>query len=396
MKMVDNLLEGKLLLRIREKIERKLGVLARIVLFSHGAVDEKKIFFMTFDSSYTCNPSYIADEIVRRNLPVQLVFVRPGKGEMIGFSRVPECVKLVKRGTAEMFREQASSKIWIDNALNCLWYHIPKKKNQIYINTWHGSMGIKRLSGNDHWLKIASKCDKTTDYIITNSTFEEGVFRESFWPSTKLLQYGHPRNDILFDHSASEKLAASVREFFQIEGDKKLLLYAPTFRDSGNTRCYNVDYGRLKAALDKRFGGDWVILVRMHFKNRSISKRLKQSDWLINATAYPDMQELIVASDAGLTDYSSWAYDFVLTGRPLFLYTPDLADYDQDRGFCYDIDTTPFPRSETNDALVASVENFDEKLYHENVQRFLDERGCYEHGDAASRVVDKIQELLQI
>lgn len=349
---------------------------------------------MTYDNSYTCNPSYIVDEIVRRNLPVDIVFVAPGDGSQPrGIDRIPPSVRLVRRGTAKMFREQATSRIWIDNALNCLWYQMPKKKNQVYINTWHGSLGIKKLSGDQHWLQIAKRCRTTTDYCITNSQFEEDVFRHTFWPHTPFLRYGHARNDILLNHEAAADVSAKVRSYFGIDADKKILLYAPTFRDNGNTRFLNVDYQRVREALEERFSGEWVILARLHFKNRK-DVRFHAHDCLVDATDYPEMQELMVAADAGITDYSSWAYDFVLTGKPLFLYTPDIDDYNQDRGFYYNLDTTPFPLSRTNDGLASSILAFDDAAYQRDVQRFLKGKGCYESGHAARLAVDKIQKLL--
>lgn len=106
------------------------------------------------------------------------------------------------------------------------------------------------------------------------------------------------------------------------------------------------------------------------------------------------MQELMVAADAGITDYSSWAYDFVLTHKPLFLYTPDLKDYNQARGFYYNLNSTPFPLSETNDDLVSNIRHFDDVVYQYDVDEFLKDKGCYETGKAAQLAVDKIQKIL--
>lgn len=236
---------------------------------------------MTYNNGYTCNPAYIVDEIVRRDLPVEIVFVGPTRGRMIGEEIIPTSanIKVVRRGTAEMFKEQGSSKIWIDNALNCLWCDVPKRDKQIYINTRHGSMGIKRLNGNKRWLKIASRCNKTTDFCITNSMFEEEVFRSSFWPDVPFLRLGHPRNDVLFNGNMCEAVNRKVRKYYGIGTEKKILLYAPTFRDNGNIHCFNIDYLSLKCALQNKFGNDWVILLRFHFKNRNIVHKLDESDW---------------------------------------------------------------------------------------------------------------------
>lgn len=209
------------------------------------------------------------------------------------------------------------------------------------------------------------------------------------------MRYGHARNDILFDKRREAEIRNSVRDYFKLEHDVKIMLYAPTFRDDGNVQYLNLDYASLKDTLEKRFGGQWVILIRMHHKNKWVNDlNIRNNEWLLNATGYLDMQELIVAADAGLTDYSSWAYDFVLTRRPLFLYTPDLDNYDQERGFYYSIDSTPFPLAYTNEGLCENILNFNQAIYLNKVEAFLEEKGCYETGQAAKLVVDKIEELM--
>ena len=145
------LLDGNLLLKARKHLDRQFTYAMRNIILRFRKVQNNKIFISTYDNNYTCNPSYIADEIVRRNLDVDIVWVGPKKGIIKSFAKMPHSIRVVKRDTVEMYEEQASARIWIDNALNCVWYGIPKKRNQVYINTWHGSMGIKRLSGNRFW-----------------------------------------------------------------------------------------------------------------------------------------------------------------------------------------------------------------------------------------------------
>lgn len=409
----------KLITRIRRKLDYIIGFLVRRIIYSRGKVENNKIFFMTFDDSYSCNARYIADEILRQKLPIQIVWVVPAKGKIIR-SRYPEGAKLVRRGSYTMFEEQSSSRVWIDNALNCVWYGMPKKKEQVYINTWHGSMGIKRLNGNKTWMYRARRCNKQTDYCVTNSTFEEQVFHDTFWPNVPYLKFGHARNDILFNEEACENLKEKVYKFFKlnskqtvqvsdesfdleiadecpkIEQTKKLLLYAPTFRDSGKTNFKAIDYARLKSVLEERFGGEWVILVRTHFKDRTQKTNIKFNSWLKNASNYEDMQELLAVVDIGITDYSSWAYDYVLTKKPIFLYTPDLDIYDQERGFYYPLESTPFPLAKSNDQLVEEILNFDSQHYQKCVSDFLKDKGCYEDGHASERVVNKIKEIIGI
>lgn len=401
-----------ILFRIRRKCDFIIGFVIRNIVYRRGEIQANKIFVMTFDSSFSCNARYIAEEIVRRHLPVEIVWVVPSKGR-IPQESFPESIKLVRRESYEMYEEQATAKFWIDNALNCVWYGMPKKKGQVYINTWHGSMGIKRLSGNKVWLHRAKRCNKKTDYCITNSAFEENVFRETFWTSVPYLKYGHARNDILFQPEKKDALREKVLQYLylqpELNGDEvsfegkeekaenpKLFLYAPTFRDRGRTDFDELDYERLKLALEKRFGGEWIILIRAHFKDRARKTSIKEVAWCKDVSDYADIQELLAVVDAGMTDYSSWAYDYVLTKRPLFLFAPDLDDYDQSRGFYYPLESTPFPLARDNDTLEKEVLLFDESVYKAKIDRFLSEKGCYEDGHASERIVDKIEELMGI
>ena len=146
-------------------------------------------------------------------------------------------------------------------------------------------------------------------------------------------------------------------------------------------------------ALEKKFGGKWVVLLRFHFKLRSAKIPKKYLNNVVNVTDYPDMQELLCACDLGITDYSSWMCDYVLTRRPGFLFVSDLKDYKDERGFYYPLTSTPFKVCETTEELVDAIKKYDEKEYQKSVDKFLKDRGCYEDGKVSSKVVKKIEEL---
>lgn len=389
------LVEGHFLLTICKKIDYSIGVLARKLLYHSGEIQKNKIFVMTYDDLFTCNPRYIAEELLRQNLPVQIIWAVSPKITEEQRREFPPEIRLVNRGSFEMYEEMASAKIWIDNALNCVWDNMPKKKGQIYINTWHGSLGIKRLSGGSVWMRRARRCQKYTDFCISNSTFEEKVYKDTFWPETTYLRYGHARNDILFREAFRKDTHQAIVQYFGLEPDSKILLYAPTFRDDMSTDCFDLDYAALKKSLETRFGGSWTILVRMHFKNRMSNTVFSRHHWLKNATHFPDMQKLMVSADAGITDYSSWAYDYLLTRRPLFIYATDIDRYNNQRGLYYPLQETPFAIACNSTELCANIEAFDGSAYGERIEQFLNEKGCIEDGKASERIAYKIMELLK-
>lgn len=167
-------------------------------------------------------------------------------------------------------------------------------------------------------------------------------------------------------------------------------MYAPTFRDNHRFDCYQIDYERLRNALSDKFGGKWRVLVRFHLNVRRFSKNaLEKNENVIDVTDYPDIQELMLISDIAITDYSSWIYDYILTRKPGFIYATDIEDYNNERGFYYKLESTPFPIATDNDALIRNIESFNYDLYHEKLESFLVDKGCMDDGKASSRLVKK-------
>ncbi len=393
----------------RLKVDSAIGWLTRKIYYGKPKkIKNNRIFVMSYDKDFSCNPRYIVEELLRQHKDVEIYSVYDNDYTYSETRRhYPPEVKLVEFRTKAMYDAMATSKIWIDNALNMVWYGMPKSKGQYYLNTWHGSLGIKRLGGNRKWMNRAAKANKVTDYCITNSTFEENVFRETFWKDVPFLKFGHARNDIFFNEERMKEKRRQVLRYFDIEEsnassdkemsggentEKLICLYAPTFREN-SSKYIPLDFESLKNALEKKYNREVIIIVRAHNKDRA-AWGFKESDWLKDGSFYGDMQELLPGIDVGISDYSSWVYDFMLTERPILLYAPDLELYDQERGFYYPIDTTPFPVAKTQSELEKAVLEFDESIYKADVKRFLEDKGCYEDGKACERIVEELDKLM--
>ena len=272
---------------------------------------------------------------------------------------------------------------------------------QKYIQTWHGSLGIKKieksvncLTKDNQWLDCAIENSYMTDYWISNSNFEDNVYKEAFWDVKNIMQFGHPRNDIFFKDN--HDIILKVKKIYNIPENKNILLYAPTFREDEKLSHYNLDFEAVKNALLNKFGGDWVMLVRLHSRLENLfNEYFKDKGGIINASNYPDMQELLVAADVGITDYSSWMFDYMLSKKPVFIYAEDIEEYNTERGFYYPLESTPFPIARNNEELAKNIENFDNEKYIKEVDKFLKEKGCIEDGHASERVVDLIEEIMK-
>lgn len=360
-----------------------------------------QIMFRTYQDEYTCNPKYLCEEIIRQGLDYDLVWVCSKK--TVHRFNFPPQVRTVEFDSVEYYEELVQSKFLIDNAHNFTWEPVYKRKGQILINLWHGSLGLKRINAdtdtNTKRVKAGKRGGKYTDYCISNSEFEDMVYRTTYWPNTAIKRFGHPRNDLMFSDAASiAEIKLRVCRELEINPDCKLLLYAPTFRDGKDFRCFNIDYLALRNALTTRFGGNWIILTRFHYHTKKLIKKmsadmgLAQHKFVVSADNYDDIQELIAVSDAAITDYSSWICDFVLTHRPGFLFTTDIDTYVTERGFYYPLEDTPFPIACNNDELVNNVLNFNEDKYEQNINKYFERLACCEDGNASKRVIDLINE----
>lgn len=393
-KVINSIKEGTFFEKVKHKINVNVKKVLRKITLKNAKIDPKKVIFITFQGKYTCNPKAIAEEFIRRNSDYKLVWV-VRKEDLKERDKFPSELKLVVRESLEFYKELASSKFIIENANDTVYMKYNKRPGQVIIQTWHGSLGFKRLDKvkNEAWVAKADELGNETDFIVSNSEFENMVYRTSYWENTEILEYGHARNDMLLNKTKYNKMNKKVREYYNIDKNTKILLYAPTFRDDFSADTYNLDYAKLLDALKEKFGGNWVIMVRFHFKLRNVDFSDDLTDNIINATDYYDMQELLCAADIGITDYSSWLCDFVLTEKPGFIYCNDMDKYVDERGFYYPLSETPFPVSKTNDELEKNILNFDIKKYEKQRQSFLKKRGCYEKGNASKRIVDKIYEL---
>ena len=318
---------------------------------------------------------------------------------------IEQHVHFIKTNTYEYFEAAASSKILFTNSLlGDKFYPFPVRKDQLVVQTWHGSLGIKRFdpahyNTNVTWPIAAERTGRLTTKIISNSAFEDGVFRETFWKKTPILKYGHARNDIFFPQSENVRSYLKRRfcEANSLPEDTKFALYAPTFRDDHNFAVYDLDAEQTVHALEKRFGGDWKLLLRYHDndKKNEAKKNTVRSEDVIDVTQYPDMQSLLAFTDCGITDYSSWIYDYVLLRRPGFLFAMDRAKYDNERGFYFRLEDTPFPVSTDSDELEESILAFDEEKFQKRVTQFLSDKSCMDDGNASVRIADQILEWIR-
>lgn len=373
-----------------------LAKITRYFMMRHIKIQPNKVIFIPFQGDYSCNLKYITEELLRQESGSEIVWV-VRKATLRHSDMYPSQIRFVEQYKLDYYHELASSKVWVVNSVDFLKRKVYKKPGQILIETWHGSLGIKRFDASVNagraWVRAARYCGKVADYCISNSEFEDNVFKGTFWANTPILRYGHPRNDVLLRSEAARVASERARDLLNLPEDTRLVLYAPTFRDNHQFGAYALDYARLCSALERRFGGNWMVITRFHPTVRKFSKTRGATKGCIDATGYDDIQELMCVADFGITDYSSWIYDFMLTRKPGIIFATDVEEYDTERGFYYSLTETPFPLCTTNDEVESAIASFDEVGYAEEVESFLRGKGCVEDGLASERVAEKITNL---
>lgn len=334
--------------------------------------------------SISCNPYYIF-KYMSQKYEGQFEYIWEYRGEN------SKLEKTVVPGTPRSIYYIMTSKFIISN--DGLGSYIPKRKNQVFINTWHGG-GAYKKSGTDFItdqhlvdMKINQICGKQTDIFISScSKFSDVMSQAKLVSRGKFLECGMPRNDFLVT-GTEEDIAKKVRNYFQIDVGKKIVLFAPTYRGEEKTAKFHSELNveMCIKALQRRFGGAWVFLMRKHHFVKNV-----KFENCINASDYPDMQELLYAADVFITDYSSTIWDYSLTFKPGFLFVPDLNEYRVERSFYTPPESWAFPLAETNEMLCQAIQNYDEDENRKKICRHHELLGNKEKGDATETIVKLI------
>lgn len=380
-------------------------------LYQNSSVKNNRIIFNNFNGKgYGCHPKYIAEEIIRRKLPYDMYWLCENE-DILNNGDIPTNIKKVIYKSKEAIRLLYSAKVLVSNVrcVKLLKRGWEKTDNQVYIQTWHGSLGIKKIGHSieaktfpatvEHGDSSYDEELTKWDFLISNSEFENNVYKEALKWDKETLMFGHPRNDIFFvDECKKKQIRNKILSFYGLDTNSKIILYAPSYRYNNNIQSYQLDYENVLKNLKNRFQGKWVAMLRLHprlVKSNLAKQFLLSLTDVVDASCYPDMQELMVSADALITDYSSCIFDFMLSEKPAFIFATDINEYNNERGFYYPLETTPFPIAKTNDELAQNILKFDMDKYSLEVEQFLKDKGCMEDGLASKRVVDLIEKIMR-
>ena len=334
------------------------------------------------------SPAAIARELLTREGAPEPVFsiddhsvaAPPGIRTVVRFS--PEWYDLLARAA------------YLVNNDNFPWF-FAKAPGQVYLQTWHGTP-LKRIAKDIDdpqlipvaYMKTMDAEAATWDYLLSPSPYASAILPGAFGYAGPLLELGYPRNDALLV-ADRDRVRAEVRERLGIDPDGRVVLYAPTWRDV-DAKVLHLDPARVLEEVP-----DVTLLVRGHVNTaESGAVGPAARGRLRDVTLYPDINDLFLASDVLVTDYSSVMFDFALLDRPQVFLVPDLDEYRGEvRGFYVDLaEVAPGPLVADDDALIAHLRKGPEadEPYREARARFRDRFAPWDDGHAAARVVDRV------
>lgn len=352
---------------------------------------QNKVVFSCFDGkTFGDNPKAVFDYMMDNNIKTRCVWF------MYDDTKQIEGAEVVKAYSIKALYHQATAKVWVFNSRQRAW--MIKRKSQLYIQTWHGGVGIKKVEKDAvgklpaYYIEEAKHDSSMINYLISASRWNTEKYKDSFWYSGTILETGLPRSDVFFKDTIA--IRRKVYSYLGIADGVRVALYAPTFRNDGGIDHYNIDIEDLLNALTIKWPSNWAVIIRLHpniqgdYQNEAFGKDT------INGSCYADINELIIASDLIITDYSSCMFDALEIGKKVILYVPDLKEYFNERGTYFDILDLPFPKAENNSELTDRVLSFDETKYDQESEVFLQKCGLYNDGSASKRVADIIQKVL--
>lgn len=375
-------------LRLKYMLEKLIQ--AALGLFYIFPVSQNKILFSSFSGrQYSDSPKRISDAMLNYKKECQRVwaFTEPEKYRYLE----EQGIKVVKFKSLSFLYHAMTCRVYVDNVE--FWSILKFRKEQMVLQTWHGGgaykrIGADRLDVSDAELRhVVDKMRKNTVFVSSCKAFTDYVIHGAFKYGGEIMEVGLPRNDELVGDGGIDR--DELRCELGIAGDSKVVLYAPTFRNSLTVDLYDVDMDRLRNALKCRFGGEWTVLLRLHYY-MSGKHLAADGKFVVDVTSYPDMQHLLKLADVLVTDYSSTLWDFSLMKKPCFVYANDLEEYCTERNFYLPIEKWPFPVASGNDALEEAILNFDEAAYDAAVDAHMELLGSTETGRATELICERI------
>jgi CDP-glycerol glycerophosphotransferase (TagB/SpsB family) len=298
---------------------------------------------------------------------------------------IPDGAVAVIEGSAAWWQARASAELIIVN--DWLRKRFVKRRGQTVLQTWHGTP-LKRIAldrpGTRLRAAIASRRESAHwSLMLAQNQFSADVFRSAYAFRRPIWQEGYPRDD-----SLRAGTSADLRKKLGIPAKSTVILYAPTWRDDRPGKVDHLDV----ASFSKELGSGFVTLIRGHSRTLRPGADVV-ADGVLDVTSYPDISDLFLVADILVTDYSSVMFDFSVTGKPIYFFTPDLQHYrDELRGFYFDLlAEAPGPVISDASELVRRIREPETDEFARRYSAWRSKFNPRDDGHAGERVVTRLQ-----
>ena len=402
--------------KIFRKIARKTMFIIKRTKYNINGLnkktDPKIVLFSCFNGkSYTCSPKAIYEYMLSDSKYKDYQFIwffKPEEVNKYDFLNKNRNTKVVSKNSKDYEKYLHIGKYWFFN-FKIADYIMPKK-DQVFTQCWHGTP-LKRLGFDlthyDNQLNTVKEMRKRYkvetekfSYFISPSAYASGVFRSAwnlkeFGKNDIIIEKGYPRNDFLFKYTENDVSEIKKRILGEDIKDKKIILYAPTYRanqhESGVGYVYKeeVDFEKMREKL----GEEFIILFRPHYFVASVFNFDKYKGFVYNASDVDDINDLYVISDMLITDYSSVFFDYANLKRPMIFYMYDLDYYrDESNGFYFDVEENlPGKIVKTDDDLIDEIIRISKEFkYDKKYEEFNKKFNYLDDGEASKRVVETV------
>ena len=352
---------------------------------------DKSVYFDSFHGQYSDNPRAISECLHQLAPDVKIVWMVKPKFKQY----VPDYVKAVSPSVLSSVKAQARANVWVMNFPYKKDLGVYKGRDQYYIQTWHGDRGLKAVGFLNKNLKEKGHAGfdmSECDLFVAGSEYGVRKARQAFLYDGEVIVEGMPRNDKLVNENENQNEKAKIRKGLGIGDDVKVMLYAPTFRDNSNNQLCGLDLDATISSLEAN-GDKWLCLVRAHagkYENSTFNSQLSTLNYK-DVTSYPDMADLLLVADLLITDYSSSAGDFILTGKPLVLAHFDRDEYEsRDRNLWVNPEEAGYLVAKNQNELnqiLTNLYSYDHQAIAEKVKRFY---GTKETGLSSVAVAKRI------
>jgi len=370
-------------------------------LLGHRPAKKKLVMFESFlGKQYSDSPRAIYEYMVKHHPDYRLIWsVDRAYSKMFEEKGIP----YVRRFSIQWLFLMTGAKYWVNNSRFPLW--IPKPKHTVYLQTWHGTP-LKRLAADmeevhmpgtstakykENFIKEASNWD----YLVSPNAYSSEIFTRAFQFDRKMIESGYPRNDYLLQAN-NEKTIKELKNKFNLPEDKKIILYAPTWRDN---QFYAKGKYKFNLEMDlnqmrEELGDSYIVIMRMHYLVAENMDLSPYEGFAYDFSHLEDIRELYLISDILMTDYSSVFFDYANLRRPVIFFVYDIEDYrDNLRGFYFNFEEkAPGLLTKTTDGIIAEVKRLEATGFEldGSFEEFYD-KFCYlESGESTKRVVDEV------